>query len=39
MIHEGTTVHITDRDMNGWYGISLSDGREGWIESKEVEEI
>lgn len=39
VIHEGTSLRITDREMNGWYGISLSDGREGWIETKDVEEI
>lgn len=38
-IHEGTHVNITDRAMQGWLGIELSDGRSGWIESKEVEEI
>lgn len=39
IIHEGTTVEITDRDIKGWYGIRLSDGREGWINTKDVEEI
>ena len=39
IIHEGTTVEITDRDIKGWYGIRLPDGREGWINTKDVEEI
>lgn len=39
LIHEGTWVRITDNEMKGWYGIRLSDGREGWIETKHLEEI
>ncbi len=39
IIHEGTKVKITDDDIKGWYGIKLSDGREGWIQEKDVEEI
>lgn len=39
VIHEGTKVRITDNDIKGWYGIQLSDGREGWILQKDVEEI
>ena len=39
VLHEGTRVDITDRTMNGWYGVTLSDGREGWLHTNEVEEI
>lgn len=39
VIHEGTRVDITDRSMNGWRGIRLADGRDGWIETKQLEEI
>ncbi len=39
VIHEGTKVRITDNDMKDWLGIRLSDGREGWIPSRAVEEI
>lgn len=39
LIHEGTCVRITDDEMKGWYGIRLSDGREGWVESKDMKEI
>lgn len=39
IIHEGTFVRITDHDIEGWLGIRLSDGREGWIKTNEVEEI
>lgn len=38
-IHEGTKVDITDHDIKGWYGVHLSDGREGWIQRKDVEGI
>ena len=39
VLHEGTRVDITDKTMKGWRGIILSDGREGWIETKQIEEI
>ena len=39
VLHEGTRVDITDKAMKGWRGIKLSDGREGWIETKHLEEI
>ena len=39
ILHEGTRVEIIDRSMNGWYGIRIADGREGWIENKNVEVI
>lgn len=39
VIHEGTRVDITDKTMNSWRGIRLADGREGWVESQQLEEI
>lgn len=39
VIHEGTRVDITDKTMGNWRGIHLADGREGWIETKQIEEI
>ena len=36
IVHEGTKVRITDKDMKQWYAIKLADGREGWIEAKAV---
>lgn len=38
-LHEGTKISITDHDIKGWYGIHLPDGRDGWIQSKDVEDI
>ncbi len=39
VIHEGTRVEITDKTMDGWRGIKLADGREGWVETQQLEEI
>lgn len=39
LIHEGTMMVIEDRDIKGWFAVSLSDGRKGWIQVKDVEEI
>lgn len=39
VIHEGTKVDITDKGIEGWSGIRLGDGREGWVKSKELEVI
>lgn len=39
ILHEGTKVMITDGSMKGWKEIHVADGKEGWIESKQLEEI
>ena len=39
VIHEGTRVDITDKTMGGWRGVRLADGRDGWVETKQIEEI
>lgn len=39
VIHEGTRVHIGDVSIAGWWGITLDDGREGWIKRQQVETI
>ena len=38
-LHAGTKVTITDDTMNDWKQIILPDGREGWVEAKNVEKI
>lgn len=38
IIHEGTKVKILD-NVGDWLNISLSDGRQGWIESGAIEII
>ena len=39
VLHEGTKVDITDASMRGWLGIRIADGKEGWVERKQLEEI
>lgn len=39
VIHEGTKVDITDKGLNDWRGIRLADGREGWLQTRQIEEI
>ena len=39
VIHEGTRVDITDKTMAGWRYVRLADGREGWLETTQLEEI
>lgn len=39
VLHEGTSLTITDRSMNKWYGVRLDDGTEGWIPKQSVEVI
>ncbi len=38
-LHEGTRVDVTDRAVKGWTGVKLSDGREGWLRTKAIEDI
>lgn len=39
ILHEGTRVDVTDRSLKNWRGIRLSDGREGWLETAQIEMI
>ena len=39
ILHEGTKVNITDGSMRGWKKIRVADGKEGWLETKEIEII
>ncbi len=39
VLHEGTRVDIIDKGMTDWRCIRVGDGREGWIETKTIEEI
>ena len=39
ILHEGTRVTITDDSMRGWKEIRVADGKEGWLETKEIEVI
>lgn len=39
VIHEGAKVDITDKGLKDWRGIRLADGREGWLQTRQIEEI
>lgn len=39
VIHEGTRVEITDKGLDKWRGIRLADGREGWLQTSQIEDI
>ena len=39
ILHEGTKVTITDASMKEWKEIRIADGKEGWVEASQIEEI
>ncbi len=39
ILHEGTKVTITDGTMKGWKEIRVADGKEGWLETTDIEVI
>ena len=39
ILHEGTRVNITDSSMSGWREIRVADGKEGWLETTDIEVI
>ena len=39
ILHEGTKVTIIDASMKEWKEIRLADGKEGWIETRQMEAI
>lgn len=39
ILHEGTKVIITDGSMKGWKAIRVADGKEGWLETNQIEVI
>lgn len=39
ILHEGTRVNILDATMRDWRHIRVDDGKEGWLETKEIEVI
>ena len=39
ILHEGTKVTITDGSMRDWKEIKMADGKEGWLETKQIEVI
>ena len=39
ILHEGTKVTVTDSSMKEWKEIRLADGKEGWVETSQIEFI
>ena len=39
ILHEGTKVTIIDASMKEWKEIRLADGKEGWVETRQMEVI
>ena len=39
ILHEGTRVDIIDQTMNDWREIRVPDGKQGWVETKQIEVI
>lgn len=39
ILHEGTKVVVTDDSMDGWREIRVPDGKQGWVETVQIEII
>lgn len=39
ILHEGTRVNVIDDSMRDWKEIRVADGKQGWIETKQIETI
>jgi glucan phosphoethanolaminetransferase (alkaline phosphatase superfamily) len=39
ILHEGTKVTIIDNSMREWKEIKVADGKQGWLETKQIEMI
>ena len=39
ILHEGTKVTIKDDSMDGWREVLVPDGKQGWVEASQIEEI
>ena len=39
ILHAGTKVRVVDDSMNDWKEIRLPDGKQGWLEKKQIEMI
>ncbi len=39
ILHEGTRVTITDDSMRGWREVRVADGKQGWLQTEEIEVI
>lgn len=39
VLHEGTRVEIRDNSLSEWAEVVLADGKQGWVEKKQIEVI
>jgi SH3-like domain-containing protein len=39
ILHEGTKVTIIDDTMDGWREVRVPDGKQGWVETSQIEVI
>ena len=39
ILHEGTKVTIVDDSMREWKEVRVSDGKQGWIKTQQIEMI
>jgi SH3-like domain-containing protein len=39
ILHEGTKVTITDGQLKDWKQVRVADGKEGWVETSQIEII
>jgi tetratricopeptide (TPR) repeat protein len=39
ILHEGTKVTIIDNSMDGWREVLVPDGKQGWVETSQIEVI
>lgn len=39
ILHEGTKVFVTDDSMDQWREIRMADGKQGWVETNQIEVI
>ncbi|MBP1531008.1 MAG: tetratricopeptide repeat protein [Bacteroidaceae bacterium] len=39
VLHEGTRVEIRDNSLSDWVEVTLADGKQGWMERKQIEVI
>ena len=39
ILHEGTKVTVVDASMKEWCEIRVADGKQGWVESEQIEII
>lgn len=39
VVHEGTRLEILDGSMEEWFEVEFEEGKSGWVESKDIEQI